>query len=83
MADIIISKKQYQELLDKALRYEYLRHIMEENIFAPPPTKDIKKIIRAFERTGIYSKEFLRSLKRGLRRSSYFKNENSPSSSRN
>ena len=83
MANIIISKKQYQELLDKALRYEYLRHIIEENIFAPPPTKDIEKIIRVFKRTGIYSKEFLRSLKRGLRRSSYFKNENSPSSSRN
>jgi hypothetical protein len=83
MADIIISKKQYQELLDKALRYEYLRHIMEDNIFAPPPTKDIEKIIRAFERTGIYSKEFLKILKRGLRRSSYFKNENSSSSSRN
>jgi hypothetical protein len=38
---------------------------MEENIFAPPPTKDIEKIIRAFERTGIYSKEFLSSLKKG------------------
>jgi hypothetical protein len=70
-------------LVDNALRYEYLRHIMEENIFAPPPTKDIEKIIRAFEKTGIYNKEFLKSLKRGLRRSSYFKNENSSSSSRN
>jgi hypothetical protein len=83
MANIIISKKKYQELVDNALRYEYLRHIMEENIFAPPPTKDIEKIIRAFEKTGIYNKEFLKSLKRGLRRSSYFKNENSSSSSRN
>ncbi len=83
MENIIISKKRYQELLDKALRYEYLRRIMEEDIFAPPPTKDIEKIIRAFEKTGIYSKEFLRSLKRGLRRSSYFKNENSSSSSGN
>jgi hypothetical protein len=43
---------------------------MEENIFSPPPTKDVEKIIRAFKRTGIYNKEFLRSLKRGLRRSS-------------
>ncbi len=43
MENIIISKKQYQELLDKALRYEYLRHIMEEYIFAPPPTKYIEK----------------------------------------
>jgi hypothetical protein len=83
MANIIISKKQYQELLDKALRYEYLRSIMEENIFSPPPTKNIEKIIKAFERTGIYSKEFIKSLKRGLKRSSYFKNENSSSSSRN
>lgn len=56
---------------------------MEEDIFAPPPTRNIEKIIRAFEKTGIYSKEFLRSLKRGLRRSSYFKNENSSSSPRN
>lgn len=73
MEEITISKKEYQELLEKALRYDYFRRLMEEDIFSPPPTKNIREIIRAFKKTKIYSPEFLKSLERGLRRSSYFR----------
>ena len=73
MASITISKKEYQQLLDRALRYEYLRQILEEDIFASPPTRSAKVIVKKFRDTKIYSQRFLRSLARGLKRSSYFK----------
>lgn len=72
---ITIPKKEYQKILEKALRYDYLRQILKEkeDIFAPPPTRDIKKIIKTFKETKLYSPEFLKSLEKGLKRSSYFK----------
>ncbi|MBI3583498.1 MAG: hypothetical protein HY096_06045 [Nitrospinae bacterium] len=73
METVTISKKEYNELFDRKLRYEYLRQIIEEDIFAPPPTKKIEEIINAFKQTKHYKKEFLKSLEKGLRRSSYFK----------
>lgn len=72
MATITIPKKEYQRLMDKALRYEYLRQILEEDIFASPPTKNIKEIIGEFRKTNFYNQSFLKSLERGLSRSSYF-----------
>jgi hypothetical protein len=75
MDTITIPKRQYQKLLEKALRYEYLREIMKEKeeIFASPPTRDVEEIIKAFQETRFYSPKFLRSLERGLKRSSYFR----------
>lgn len=73
MVTITIPKKEYQELLEKKLRYEYLRQIMSENIFASPPTRNIKEIIGAFKATRKYNQKFTKSLERGLGRSSYFK----------
>ncbi len=73
MQTVTISKKEYEELIEKKLRYEYLHQIIESDIFSPPPTKDIKEIIGAFKKTGIYNQEFIDSLKKGLKRSVYFK----------
>lgn len=73
MDTIVISKKEYQDLFEKKLRYEYLRQILEEDIFAPPPTKRTEKIIKAFKQTNLYKQEFLKSLEKALKRSSYFK----------
>lgn len=73
MATITLSKKEYQRLLDKAFRYEYLREILEEDIFATPPVKNSKKIIDEFRKTKRYNQKFLESLAKGLKRSSYFK----------
>ena len=73
MTTVTILKKEYQQLLDKALRYEYLRQLMEGDIFAPPPTRSSKKVIGAFKKTELYNQKFLKSLEKGLERSSYFK----------
>lgn len=75
MVTITIPKKQYRELLEKALRYEYLQQIIKEkeDIFAPPPTRDAQKIVKDFRETKLYSPSFLKGLGRGLKRSSYFR----------
>ena len=73
MATVTIPKKEYDKLIDKALRYEYLRQLMKENVFASPPVRDAKKIIKNFKATGEYNQKFLESLEKGLKRSSYFK----------
>ena len=73
MSTITISKKEYQELIEKKFRYDYLRQIIEEDIFSSPPTLDIKEILTAFKKTKKYNQKFLKSLEKGLNRSSYFK----------
>jgi hypothetical protein len=75
MNKITISEKEYKELAQKAMRYEYLKEIIEgrEDIFSPPPTKDPEEIVKAFRKSKKYSSAFLKSLEKGLKRSSYFK----------
>ena len=73
MSTIAISKTEYRELLDKKLRYEYLRQILEEDIFSPPSTRSVKTIISNFKSVGKYKKSFLNNLEKGLKRSSYFR----------
>ncbi len=73
MSAITIPKKEYQRLVDKAFRYEYLRQIMEEDIFASPLIRDVEKIIKEFKKTNLYNEKFLKSLEYGLKNSSYFK----------
>lgn len=73
MSIITISKKEYRELIEKKFRYEYLREIIEGDIFSSPSTRDIKEILSAFKKTKKYNQKFLKSLEKGLNRSSYFK----------
>lgn len=72
MVSVTISKEEYEELVNKAQRYDYLRQIMVEDIFSPPPTRSVKEVIKEFKATRKYNREFLDSLARGLKRSSYF-----------
>jgi len=72
MATITISKKEYRELLEKKMRYEYLRFIIDGDIFASPPIRNKRKIIDSFRATKRYNRKFLSSLKRGLERSTHF-----------
>lgn len=72
MATITISKIEYDILKKKADFYEYIRRMMERDIFTSPPTKDAKEIMGALIKTRRYNKAFLNSLERGLKRSSYF-----------
>ncbi len=47
---------------------------LDTALFELPPIKDAKQIIRGFEATGKYNKQFLRSLEQGLKESDYFNN---------
>ncbi len=75
MSKITISEKEYKELAQKAMRYEYLKEIIEgrEDIFSSPPTKDPKEVVKALRKTRKHSPAFLKSLEKGLERSSHFK----------
>ena len=81
MDTITLSKKQYDLLVKKALHYDYLRELLKEDIFVSPPVKKSEAIIEAFAKTGVYNQKFIKSLKKGLERSSYFENENPAASS--
>ena len=73
MVSVTIPKEEYEELRNKAQRYEYLRQILVEDIFSPPPTHNTKEVMKAFRAAKKYNGEFLESLAKGLKRSSYFK----------
>ena len=72
MSTITISKKEYRELLNKKLKYEYLRQILRADIFSPPLTKNVKEIVKSFRATKLYNSQFIKSLERGIKRASYF-----------
>jgi len=73
MSTITIPKKEYHDLIEKKLRYEYFQQLVKEDIFSSPPKKNIKEIISAFKETKKYNKNFIKSIEKGLNRSSYFK----------
>ena len=73
MSTITITKKKYQDLVATKFRYEFLREIFNTNIFSPPPTKNVKEVIKEFKQTKLYNANFLKSLEKGLKRSNYFK----------
>ena len=72
MSKVLIPKNEYEKLLDAKLRYDFLRRVIEEDIFASPPTRDLKKIMKAFRETKKYNSRFLESLRKGLAKSEYF-----------
>jgi hypothetical protein len=73
MNTITISKKEYKELVETRMRYDFLRHTIEDDIFSPPPTKNAGIVVKGFKETRKYNAKFLESLEKGLSRSSYFK----------
>ena len=73
MKTVTIPKKTYEELVEKKLRYDYLRQIMVADVFAPPSIRRTGEVVRQFRATKRYNKKFLESLERGLKRSSYFR----------
>ena len=72
MVTITITKKEYEKLVDAKLRFEYVRHVLADNIFSAPPVKSVHSVIKNFRATKRYNKAFLRSLEQGLKRSDYF-----------
>ena len=73
MNKVTIPAKEYQNLMEARLKYQYLKKVLEEDIFSAPPIKNIKKVINAFKYTKEYNSNFIKSLERGLKRSSLFK----------
>ena len=73
MITVIIPTKQYKELIDAKLRYEYLRQVFDKDFFSSPPTRSGKEIVRALRDTKKYNTRFLKSIEKGLQRSSYFR----------
>ena len=76
---ITISKIEYQRLHRVAQKYELVRKVLSQDLFAAPATKNIKKIIKDFKARGRYNQKFLRSLSLGLKESDYFKRKSCPS----
>lgn len=72
MNTVTIPKKEYHNLLDARLRYQYVRHLLVEDVFSPPPTKKRAELMRALKTTKKYPPRFLKSIERGLKRSPYF-----------
>ena len=73
MSTVTINKTQYEALRRRAVAYERVVAVAREDIFSPPPTRDVKKVMRDFRATKRYSETFLKSLEKGISRSSYFK----------
>lgn len=73
MSTITISKTRYEALKRRAAAYDRILTVAREDMFSPPPTRDRKEVMREFRATKKYSEAFLKSLEKGLSRSSYFK----------
>ena len=73
MNSVTISKTEYKDLLVRASAYERMLQAAQGVFSLTPPEKSVPKIIAEFKNTGTYSEAFLASLKRGLSRSTHFK----------
>jgi len=73
MNTITVPKREYDNLVERALRYDYLKQAMAGDIFSAPPIKNAKVAISAFKKTKLYKPAFITSLQKGLNRSFYFK----------
>ncbi len=73
MSTVTIPKIKYEELKKKAEAYEYIFKLVQSDLFGAPPTRSSKEVVAEFKKTGRYNLKFLKSLKEGLARSSYFK----------
>jgi len=73
MGTVTIPKVKYEELKRKADAFEFISRAIEQEFFAPPPTRNVRQVIGEFKKVGRYNKDFLKSLRRGLERSGYFR----------
>ncbi|MBI3589535.1 MAG: hypothetical protein HY093_03970 [Candidatus Liptonbacteria bacterium] len=73
MLTVTIPKTKYEELKKKASAYEHIFRLIEGDLLGAPPTRSAKEIMAEFKKTSRYNPKFLKSLKRGLARSAYFK----------
>ena len=72
MATVTLRKIEYINLKKRAEAFDKIIAGVNPSFFFVPTEKSRKKIISEFSRTKLYNKDFLRSLGKGLKRSSFF-----------
>ena len=72
MTTVTLPKIEYVELKKRAIAYEKIVGIIGHDVFVSPPVRSASQVMKDFEKTGLYSKAFLKDLASGLKRSSYF-----------
>lgn len=69
---ITLSRDEYDFLISRAQAYDRIQTFVQKDFFAQPPIRDAKKVIEELQKTKKYSPTFLKSVSKGLQRSSYF-----------
>ena len=72
MSTVTLTRTTYLDLKRRAAAYERIVTMLERDVFTPPPVRNVRKIMVAFRRSNRYPARFLKSLERGLSRSTYF-----------
>jgi len=72
MSTVTLPKSEYDVLKAQASAYERLLKAATKESVVTPPTRSKVKVLNAFKRTKKYNKDFLASLKTGLKRSAFF-----------
>ena len=69
---INLTKSEYIDLKSRADAYDRIISLTRKEISIIPTERSTKKVIAEFKKTDKYSQEFLKSLEKGLKRSSFF-----------
>ena len=72
MTKVTLPKIEYLSLKKRAEAFDRMIAGVNPDLFYVPMEKSRKKIISDFSKTRLYNKEFLKSLNKGLKRSSFF-----------
>ena len=73
MSAVVLAEVEYKKLKAQADAYNRLLFSLCENIFMPPPTRSVAKVVQELKKTKRYSPQFIASVAKGLRHSSYFR----------
>ena len=71
-SNVTLTKVEFNDLKSRAEAYDQILSLVQKEIAVTPPERSVKKIITEFKKVDQYSKDFLKSLEHGLKRSSYF-----------
>jgi len=72
MTTVTLPKIEYLNLKKRAEAFDKIIAEVNPSFFLVPVEKSRKKIISQFSKTKLYSKEFLKDLEKGLKRSTFF-----------
>ena len=67
MSKVTISKKEYKELKEQSKAYKKIA----TKLFSAVVKSSVEDVVVDFKNTGLYSKEFILDLQKGLEKSSY------------